>query len=256
MNVVSVSPLAKAPLAGKHRGVFEMIGDHDWYKFTGTVGKAYFIKAHGNWSGHFNRRIDIDIDGVFDTERNRMPGTFAQWNAGLTTATYLDAMVYFVPTVTATYFIGVASPFTHYDVFGNYNLTVHELPPDLPDGTSTTAAVSVGGTYSGWIEQKRDRDWVRMTLTADEEYEIHARGKPTSDGSLRNPHIYKIADSTGQTVSGTSDSDGGEGYNAVVTFTPTVSGDYYVEVGGEFIGPFLQYGTYTIEVVDVDGDGM
>ena len=248
--------LAAAPLAGKHRGVFEMIGDHDWYKFTGTVGKAYFIKAHGNWSGHFNRRIDIDIDGVFDTERNRMPGTFAQWNAGLTTATYLDAMVYFVPTVTATYFIGVASPFTHYDDFGNYNLTVHELPPDLPDGTSTTAAVAVGGTYSGWIEQKRDRDWVRMTLIADEEYEIHARGKPTSDGSLRNPHIYKIADSTGQNIRGTSNADGGEGYNAMVTFTPTVSGDYYVEVGGEFIGPFLQYGTYTIEIVDVDGDGM
>ena len=73
------------------------------------------------------------------------------------------------------------------------------------------------------------------------------KGAPTLDGTLPDPYLRGIYDENGDSVAGTADDDGGTGWNASSTFTPTEAGTYYVSAGawGD------QRGTYTVSVEEV-----
>jgi serralysin len=114
--------------------------------------------------------------------------------------------------------------------------------PDIPDNSTTTATVQVGGQFSDSLEVAGDRDWVAVTLTEGVSYEISLSGSggtPVSDTYLR------IYDDAGNEIA--FDDDSGEGTNSLLTLLAAYSGTFFISAG-EFGDNAT--GSYTIEVTE------
>ena len=129
---------------------------------------------------------------------------------------------------------------------------VQEAPKSVsePDGedfsanNSTDGRVAVGDSATGDIGTPRDRDWFAVELVAGGEYRFDLKGSPTGDGTLFDPDLRGIYNNKGRFIRGTTDEDGGTGFNSRETFTPDQDGTYYVAAGGHG----REQGTYTLSV--------
>ena len=129
---------------------------------------------------------------------------------------------------------------------------VQEAPKSVsePDGedfsanNSTDGRVAVGDSATGDIGTPRDRDWFAVELVAGGEYRFDLKGSPTGDGTLFDPDLRGIYNNKGRFIRGTTDDDGGTGFNSRETFTPDQDGTYYVAAGGHG----REQGTYTLSV--------
>ena len=133
---------------------------------------------------------------------------------------------------------------------------VQEAPKSVsePDGedfsanNSTDGRVAVGDSATGDIGTPRDRDWFAVELVAGGEYRFDLKGSPTGDGTLFDPDLRGIYNNKGRFIRGTTDDDGGTGFNSRETFTPDQNGTYYVAAGGHG----REQGTYTLSVTLVE----
>ena len=93
-----------------------------------------------------------------------------------------------------------------------------------------------------------DRDWFRTDLTAGQSVTIEARGSASGGGTLYDPEL-RVYGANGNTVA--FDYDSGAGLDALLRFTPSTSGTYYLEVDG-----WLSYtGSYTLSVAGARTSG-
>ena len=117
------------------------------------------------------------------------------------------------------------------------------MPDDHSANILTSGGVAVGGTAIGEIDTVGDRDWFAVELVAAQTYTIDLRGRPTGDGTLRDPYLRGIHDAVGNLISGND--DGGAGYNSQVTFTAAETGTHYIAAGA-----YSGRETYELEVTD------
>lgn len=115
---------------------------------------------------------------------------------------------------------------------------------DVGNTTGTAGTVAVGGVVAGTVDTGGDRDWFQVNLTGGTKYAIWARGTPTEGGTMTDPRIHSIRNSAGTSVS-SGDDDGGVGYDALLYYTPSATGTYYIEMGAYGA---TQTGTYTLNV--------
>ena len=130
-------------------------------------------------------------------------------------------------------------------------MSVTDLGPGRDDyaaSVATTGVVSVGGSTTGNIESTGDEDWFRVTLTAGRSYQIDLEASDTGQGTLPDPYLW-LRDSAGNYI--TTDSDGGIGNNARITFAPSVSGTYYLVAESSSSSDL---GTYKMSVTDLGGN--
>ena len=123
-----------------------------------------------------------------------------------------------------------------------------EADADFAADTATTATVGVGAPAFGRIQESGDQDWFAITLNMQEEYEIYLRGDHTEHGSLVDPVLVGIYDSSGTLIQDTSDDNGGKGKNSRLIFEAPSTDTYYIAVGGS--GNHV--GTYDITVEEPD----
>ncbi len=98
----------------------------------------------------------------------------------------------------------------------------------IPGDGSTTQVVTVGGAaVESVVDASGDRDWFQVTLTAGNSY-VFVTQPPTS-GPAVDTTIY-LRDAAGSQLA--YDDDGDEGLFSRIVYTPTVSGTYFVDVGG------------------------
>ena len=133
-------------------------------------------------------------------------------------------------------------------------VTVRLSPPppdDFPAGTTTTGQVVVVGSVTGNIESADDEDWFRVDLEAGKTYQIDLKGIGGGAGTLENPYLLDIRDSSGTAIGGTENDDvdpSNDNFNSRIIYTPTVAGTYYlVAISGTTGGT----GTYTLSVRDI-----
>jgi Ca2+-binding RTX toxin-like protein len=149
----------------------------------------------------------------------------------------------------------------------------HALIDTVPGDTSTTATLTVGATATiSAIDTIADNDFYKITLIAGHEYEIGMygytpggagdpvgpTGVPLSDSFLElydaSGHIITSADGGSDTTLNTANS----GFDALLTFTATTTGTYYVDARafdnvaadgdrGDLVG---DYGLYAKDVTD------
>ena len=228
-------------VGGSTTGEIEDAGDRDWFAVTLQAGKTYQVDLKGRPSGDGTLK-DPYLDGIYDASGKRLRGTRDDDDGK-----GLNSRVTFAPDEDGTYYVAAGT----WRGAGTYKLSVSEVvPDDFAADTGTTGAVAVGGSTTGEIEDRGDSDWFVVTLEAGKTYQVDLKGRPTGDGTLKNPHLDGIYDADGNSVDGTSwDYDGGKGRNSRVTFAPDEDGTYYVAAGAS--GD--RTGTYKLSIAEVPG---
>ena len=102
---------------------------------------------------------------------------------------------------------------------GTYTLAVTNITDNHPDDydattTGTTGTLAIDGSATGDIGHPGDRDWFKVELDAETVYQFDLKGGPTGDGlpgfgTLGDPYLHGIHDSSGTRIAGTSDDDSG-----------------------------------------------
>lgn len=117
---------------------------------------------------------------------------------------------------------------------------------DIPNSTLTGAIIYPGGgTLISQIDPSNDEDWVRVELRSGVAYTFELKGNGSGSGTLRDP-VLTLRDSLGSAF--LTNDDGGIGLDSKITYTPTLSGNYYLSARS-FASSST--GTYTLSVVGV-----
>ena len=134
---------------------------------------------------------------------------------------------------------------------GTYTLSVivlgangaSEADTDFPADNTTSGRVEVGASATGNIGIANDYDWFRVDLEAGKAYQIDLKGIGGGGGTLENPYLLNIRDSSGTENDDVDPSN--DIYDSQTVYTPTAAGTYYlVAVSGVTGGT----GTYTLSV--------
>ena len=96
---------------------------------------------------------------------------------------------------------------------------------DIPGDLSTQATLSLGSSATNTLEVVGDHDWFAITLTAGQKVVIEVDGI-----TLEDPYL-NVRDSSGNILFSNDDILDGVIRNSRVTFTPSTSGTYYIDVG-------------------------
>lgn len=142
------------------------------------------------------------IDGLFNSEGSKVK--------------YSDESNYltFTPTTSGMYYLSASG-----EGMGSYQLSVNTIIDDFTNNTSTTGIVT-NGVGMGNIDYPYDRDWFKISLTAGATYHFNIIST-NNNASLEG--IYNSA---------------GAFMDYRLDFTPTVTGDYFIEVYGYGIGAY------------------
>ena len=221
---------------GSATGEIETEYDRDWFKVELEAGRIYLIDLEGSETGAGTLR-DPYLYGIHDAEGNLYAGTRSDGGGEL-----FNSRVSFTVKEDGTYYVAAGA---YGNREGTYTLSVADVD-EFEAGTGTTGAVAVGGSARGKINFRGDRDWFAVELDAGSTYLIDLEGSPTGGGTLRDPYLHGIHRADGRRIAGTTDDDGGAGYNSQVEFTAAAAGTYYVAAGGYA----THQGTYTLSVVE------
>lgn len=123
-----------------------------------------------------------------------------------------------------------------------FTLTASAATDDFSANSGTAGRLNIGGATKGVIESGGDRDWFAVSLNAGGYYWFKLDGAAEGGGTLNSSSYvsFKLLDSNGNQVAGTSNYSYGTGIT--VPFTPTTKGTYYVEVGST-----NSSGSYTVK---------
>ena len=216
------------------RSVLEVTDDADWFAVRLVAETVYHIEARGNTTGDYGGSLFNPGLALFDGEGeviDRDDDSGLGFNARLLLS--VDG--------TDTYYIGVDG---RKGSIGTYTLSVEAVSDDYPNDTGTGGALAAGGSNTGEIELPNDTDWFAIELVAWEHYRIDLEGARTGQGDLPDPYLRGLYRADGSQVPGTTNDDGGEGFNSRLDVTPAMTATYYIAAGayGE------RTGTYTLSV--------
>ncbi len=102
---------------------------------------------------------------------------------------------------------------------------------DFSDTIETTGVLSTANPANGTIEIPNDEDWFAVTLTAGHTYQFDLEGSPTNAGTLSDTYLRGLYDANGNFITGTTNDDGGTGYNSRLDYTANTTGTYYISAG-------------------------
>ena len=231
-------------------GQIENAGDQDWFAVELEAGKTYQIDTSGVPTGGGTLPRG-NLHGVYDAEGNRIPGVFDAVTSWIIVNHQFvrrdDDQVFFTPDEDGTYYVAASNGGT--TDTGTYTVRVTEMQDDFPATVDTTGTVEVGGSAAGEIEYETDWDWFAVDLEAGQSYTIDLRGRSTNDGTLYSPYLRGIYDAEGNQIPGTTDFDGGAGYNSRLHFTAETDGTYYVAASSANSNSL---GTYEVEIWEDD----
>ena len=249
----STSTTCEVDVGGSVTGNIESGTDKDWFKVDLEMGKRYQIDLEGEDTGRGT--LGNPFLTLYDASGSSLMVNDIDSGVGL------NARLIYAPTANGTYYVQAADPGVDSNfggATGTYTLSVivlgangvSEADDDFPVTTATTGRVEVGASATGNIDRSFDQDWFRLDLEAGKTYQIDLEGDTGGGGTLGDPYLRNIRDSSGTEISGTENDDivGGVADSRVV-FTPTADGAYYLVASG-FDGTYT--GTYTLSVTELE----
>ena len=202
-------------VGGSATGTLETLGDHDWFAISLIANDTYVVNVTG-----LSDFASLDIGTAAElatNEASSLPNESAYATAATTGVT-------FTPTTTGTYYVDVSDAGS---VGKSYTLIAAAVPDDYTNNPTRPGALAVGGSATGTLETLGDHDWFAISLIANDTYVVNVTGlsdfasldigtaaelATNEASSLPNESAYATAATTG------------------VTFTPTTTGTYYVDV--------------------------
>ena len=245
----------------------ETEGDRDTFLLHARAGHRYYIRMRSHPGPHGYGGIFECIHGIAPASEPDQP------RRGSRQCAHRPRWVvekFLIPTADESFLITVGSD----EGTGGYTLlirdqtsnppTVHDTPlpeSDLASDNSTNGRVYVndswinGTAVLGEIDLAYDQDWYRVDLVAGVRYQIDIINEPNSGEygipvTLHDPEMW-LHDADGQYIEGTYDDNGGFTFSALLSYTPTRTGTYYIAVGARG----QQIGTYAVSVIDLNDTG-
>ena len=241
-------------VGGSVTGEIERSGDRDWFAVDLVEGRLYWIDLKGRSTGDGTLK-DPYLRGVYDDNGVRLDGTRND-DGGVGR----NSRVVFTAPADATYYLaaGALAAGALLDRKGTYALSVTEVHDDFVAGTGTSGTLEVGGSATGEIDYRGDRDWFAVTLEAGKGYRFDLKGEPTGDGTLPYPYISGIYDADGDridSIAGAYSNFGSNPRYSRMDFVAPADDTYYVSAEAKFNGYFWRGGgTYTRSVTEVADD--
>ncbi len=237
-------------VGGSAMGNIDSETDVDWFRIDLVSDTRYQFDLEGDDTTRGNLgdpylQLANSLGNVLGGTQNRDSGVGDNARVIWTPANIGNELVYLIvegaANTTGTYTLSVI-------VLGaNGN---SEADTDCPTGTTTTCQVEVGASATGNVSTDIDGDWFKAVLEADKTYQIDLEGTAGGGGTLPDPELYNIRDSSGDAIADTNNDDvGGEDgiLDSRVIFTPTTAGTYYLEASSAT----GEHGTYTLSVREV-----
>lgn len=214
-------------------GKIEVPEDEDWFRVELKAGRLYSFDLTGVGQG--KAALTYPIVELMDAS-----GGWITDNMGYGR----HVGVSYPAEATGTYFVRVNS-YSDPDG-GGYRLSMSSevYADDFGDGLATNGRIAPGETVEGRIAWVEDEDWFRLQATAGTKYTIHLKGASSGSGTLEDPFLY-VTNFRGDWVRWNT--DGGEGQDARVIFTPPKGGKFYIVAGTEHAAS-VQSGTYELSV--------
>ena len=239
------STTGSVTVGGSATGEINYPEDRDWFAVTLEAGKTYRIDLDGS-ATRAGTLFDPYLRGVHDGDGVLVDGTTNDdGGAGR------NSRVTFTAAGPGTYYVAAGA---RGESKGTYTLSVTDVTDGVPDDysadTSRTGSLTVGGSATGEIDYRDDRDWFAVALEAGKTYRVNQDGDWTGDGTLGDPYLRGVHDGDGVLLDGTTNDDGGEGRNSRVFFKAAGPGIYYVAAGAHGDSE----GTYTLSVTEIPDD--
>ena len=240
----------KVEVGGSVTGKIRNLNDKDWFAVELEAGKRYQIDMEGADTGR-GTLTHPRVSGIYDAAANAIANT-ANNGGGVGN----NARVIYTPDAAGTYY--VEAYFQTGELNRTYTLSVillgangaSEADTDFPATTATTGEVDVGGSVTGNRGSIGDTDWFAVVLEAGKTYQIDLTGEYGGGGTLKDPYLDNIRDSSGIRISNTFNNDvdfANDIFDSQIIFTPTAAGTYYLVA----IGNGSITGTYTLSVRDI-----
>jgi len=217
------------PGSGDTSGSLEIAGDADYFLLSMTTGQTFTIARNGGSLASSSVRITVRNDTTIFTQNTGSVSFTASASGNIwVVITAADG------TSTGSYSVNVSS-------------TTPPVNDAIPGSTSSNTFIfpstSAGGStsQSSTIDTLADSDWFRTILTGGVSYQIEIRGLPSSNGTLPDSFL-RLRDSSGNLIA--SDDDSGTGTDSLLTFTPSSSATYFIDVqsyGNSYSGTYAIY---------------
>lgn len=194
-------------VSGISRGLLGSPTDSDWFHVYLTAGVQYRLGAYG--SG-----LDLAL-GL-----HSLSGALIA-SADSSRADAAETL-FFTPTTSGVYYAAIqASPLASANAStGAYYLSLtSNKPDDVPGTLFSNSTLSLGGSRSGALEQAFDADFHAITLTQGKTYRFQLSGE-RADSRLF------VFDGNGAPLDISAEGS--------LSFTPSQSGKYFIEVSGKF----------------------
>lgn len=229
-------------VGGSTQGEIEAANDHDWFAVAMQRNHQYTIDLEGSPTNS-GTLSDTLLQGIYDAGGSLVSNT-SNDDGG----SGKNSRLSFVAGSSATYYLAAAASAGQ---TGTYKLSVSDqglvASDDYGDSTATAGLVNVDASSSGSIEQPGDIDWFAVNLQAGKRYQVDLGGSASSSGTLDDPYLRGIYDSSGQLIANTRNDDGGTGRDSQLEFSPASGGTYYIAAGAYS----TQTGTYQVSVSDI-----
>jgi hypothetical protein len=208
------------PIGNSQTAAIDFAGDADWWKVTLNAGFGYQVWVEGLASGAGT--LADPYLGVYNSL-----GVF-QSGANDISLFNQDSYKSIRPTSTGDFFIS-AEEYGN-NATGTYRITIWQDALDTIDSAFTIPVNSRSGIgHIGW--QGDLSDWLQVKLDAGIQYQIDmigSDGDGTANGLTLTDSYLTLRDSSG--VKLLSDDNSGVGYSARIFFTPTSSGNYFLDL--------------------------
>ncbi|WP_284620208.1 Ig-like domain-containing protein [Aquabacterium humicola] len=210
-------------------GQVQSSADVDWFKVSLTAGRMVHVDLSGA-----DGPLDTNLF-LFNDAGAQITGTYQ--TSGL--AGGATRLTFIAPT-TGTYYVQAG---TDNGETGRYQVRASFATDSVPASTTTNAVVNVpDGPRLGTLEFAGDVDYYKVDLAAGVSYDFKLT---TTEGLwLSNLHLGLYSPTKAQLVA----TDGGSKADPQFSYTPTVSGTYYLrasDAGGNL-------GSYLIDVGHTD----
>ena len=238
-------------VGGSAMGNIDSETDVDWFRIDLVSDTRYQFDLEGDDTTRGNLgdpylQLANSLGNVLGGTQNRDSGVGDNARVIWTPANIGNDLVYLIvegaANTTGTYTLSVI-------VLGANGAS--EADTDCPATTATTCQVEVGASATGNVGTNGDQDWFKVVLEADKTYQIDLKGQGGGGGTLTDPELPDIRDSSGDEITdtGNDDADADNDVNdSRIVFTPTTASTYYL-VASDAYGTIT--GTYTLSVRDV-----
>jgi hypothetical protein len=230
-------------------GTLKNVGQHDWIAVTLTANQAYEVTVTGlSQYGQVTLGTAAGLAGD-GTSATAIPSS----NIGSIGVSGTTQDMYFMPATSGTYYIDLSDiyPVTASE---NYTVSVATTTADYTDNPTAPATVAVGGHVNGTLKNVGQHDWIAVTLTANQAYEVTVTGLSQYGQVTLGTATGLAGDGTSATAIPSSNigSIGVSGTTQDMYFMPATSGTYYIDLSD--IYPVTASENYTVSVTTTTAD--